>query len=377
MAEIGAQKKKISISFLGNCFYDTRVTNLVSSFKKEGCIVSVTSFDWFIDSCGYYKNGIKVFKLKKGRIRILFYLSFAFKLIRELIKSDADIFLAEDVYTLPFVTLIGKLKKGKIIYNSRELYAFIGGLRNRPVIQFMVKTIEKFFIKKVDLVLTTGEMDSQFLEKFYSINNTLVLRNVPMMQKPSEKVDFRKMFNIPPDKVIMLYQGVLLNGRGITMILKAMPYIPDAVFIILGGGEQRKNFENIGRELNIDERVFFTGAIDQEKLINYTAGADFGLAIIENISISYFHALPHKIFEYIMADLPVLASDLPQMKKIVEMYNVGAVINAGKEECLVNKLKEWVENPSLLDEFRMNCRRAAEELNWQSEFDRCKNRILE
>jgi glycosyltransferase involved in cell wall biosynthesis len=369
--------KKISISLLGNYFYDTRVTNLSASLKSEGCEVKVNSFEWFISGTEYFNDGIKMFRLKKGKISLFFYISFAYKLTRELLKSKEDIYLAEDIYSLPFVTIVGKWKKGKIVYNSRELYAFIGGLKNRPVIQYMVKTIERFFIKRVDLVLTTGEMDSEFLEKFYGISNTLVLRNIPLLNKASQKIDYRKMFNIGPDMVIMLYQGVLLNGRGVKLILNAMVNVPKSVLVLLGEGAQRKNFEDLSRTLNISDRVFFAGAIDQKELINYTAGADFGLAVIENISVSYYHALPNKLFEYIMADLPVLSSDLPQMKKVIEQYDVGVSIDIEHTENLTKILNEWAENPSFLKKYKDNCKAAVKELNWQAEFNKCKERILE
>lgn len=363
---------KVFISFLGNCFYDTRVTNLSASLKGEGCTVSIVSFDWLNSNIPYAENGIKIFKLKRGKVNILFYLSFAYRLITELIKSKDDIYFAEDVYSLPFVTIIGKIKRGKIIYNSRELYAFIGGLANRPVIQFLIKTIENFFIRRVDLVLTTGEMDSEFLEKFYGIRDTLVLRNLPQIQKPSRIVDLREMFNISTDKTILLYQGVIQGGRGIKLLLHAMAHIPKAAFVILGEGEKRTYYEKLCEELNIADKVFFTGVINQKELINYTAGGDIGLAIIENISISYYHALPHKIFEYIMADLPVLASNLPQMKKVIDHYKVGETLAIEQDDNLVKVINKLIENPILLAEYKKNCAAAVKELNWQVEFEKCK-----
>lgn len=370
-------RKKIFIAFLGNAFHDSRIVNLTNSLKVDGCSVSVISFDWFISSKNYSDDEIKVFRLTKGKFSLLFYLHFALILIRELLRSKSDIYFAEDLYTLPFVTTIAKLKGAKVYYNSRELYAFLGGLRNRPLLQSLVKRIEEFFIKKVDLVLTTGEMDSAFLEKFYGIKNTLVIRNIPLFQKPSAKVDFRKIYGISDEKLILLYQGVLLEGRGVPLIMKAMLELPQTVLIILGDGEQKNNFQKFADELHISDRIIFAGTINQKELINYTTGADAGLSLIENISVSYYHALPNKLFEYIMAGLPVLCSDLPQMKMIVDKYQVGESINIGLEDNIYTALKRWVENPGLLIKYRMNCVRAAEELNWQSEYNLIRPILLD
>ena len=371
------RNKKICIAFLGNALHDSRIVNLTNSLKTDGCSVSVISFDWFISSKNYFDDEIKIFRLVKGNFSLLFYLRFATILILELLRTKSDIYFAEDLYALPFVTTIAKLKGAKVYYNSRELYAFLGGLRNRPFLQSVVKQIEKFFIKKVDLVLTTGEMDSAFLEKFYGIANTLVIRNIPLYQAPSSKIDFRKMYGIEKDKLILLYQGVLLEGRGVPSILRAMARLPRTVLIMLGDGEQKSNFQKLADDLNVADRVIFAGTISQKELINYTAGADAGLSLIENISVSYYHALPNKLFEYIMAGLPVLCSDLPQMKKIVDGYRVGESINITSGETIYTTLKKWSESNSLLESYKENCKKAAGELNWQEEYKRARMRLLD
>jgi glycosyltransferase involved in cell wall biosynthesis len=371
------RQKKVCIAFLGNALHDSRIVNLSNSLKNDNCQVSVIAFDWFISSKNYSDETFLVFKLTKSKIRIFFYLKFALILIRELIKAKVGIYFAEDLYTLPFVATIAKFKKSKVMYNSRELYAFLGGLRNRPIIQSLIRNIESYFIRRVDVVLTTGEMDSQFIEKYYAIKDTVVIRNIPLFQKPKQKIDFRKMFGIGSDKVILLYQGVLLNGRGMPQILRAVAKLLSTNLVVVGEGEQREYFKRLAEELKISDRVFFTGSIDQKELINYTAGADIGLCLIENISVSYFHALPNKLFEYIMAGIPVLVSDLPQMKKIVEKYKVGESINISIEGNITSTLERWIDDPDLLETFRKNCVLASQELNWQEEYRKTRNILLD
>lgn len=368
-------QKKICIAFLGNALHDSRIVNLTNSLKDDNCEVKVISFDWFISNQEYHDKIFSIYKLEK-KSSILFYLKFSFILVKELLKTRSDIYFAEDFYTLPFVTIIAKLKRGKIYYNSRELYAFIGGLRNRPFIQSLVKTIEQFFIKKVNLVLTTGEMDSHFLENYYGIKNTLVIRNIPLLRYPDSRMDFRKKYDLPSNSFILLYQGVLLEGRGIPLVLKAMKELPETFLIILGDGEQKNNFIKLADQYNLANRVIFAGTINQNDLVNYTAGADLGLTLIENISVSYYHALPNKLFEYIMAGLPVLSSDLPQMKRIVDTYQVGEAININDEKNIIKTILKLVENRELLKKYQDNCLRAAMELNWQEEYKKVRAKLL-
>ncbi|MFA7289613.1 MAG: glycosyltransferase [Melioribacteraceae bacterium] len=363
--------KRICIAFLGNAYHDSRITNLCDSLKEDGFSVSVISFDWRTISENQFHKDIKIFKLDRSN-RISFYLHFGYLLFKELIKSDASVIFAEDIYTLPIVTLIAKMKNAKIVYNSRELYAFIGGLSKRPFIQYLVKSIESTFINLADLILTTGEMDSAFLEKFYGLPKTLVIRNIPLYQKPQFTVNLHAMYDIPTNYKILLYQGVLIGGRGIPIVIKAISEIKNVYLLLLGDGESKRYFEEIAHENDVSDRVIFAGTISQKDLINYTASADIGIALIENISVSYYHALPNKLFEYIMAGLPVLSCPLPQMKKIVEEYNAGIIADPDNEDEVISGIKKLLESDEVIRSYKTNCNKAALELNWQKEFERAK-----
>lgn len=370
--------KKICIAYLGNPFHDTRITNLKSSLEENKHEVNIIGFDWTTPDFKTYRDkNIVVYKLTKTKISILFYAAFKIQLLKELFKTKADLFFAEDIYTLPFVKFRTFFNKAKVYYNSRELYAFLGGLRNRKVIQTILTQIEKVFIHHVNLVLTTGEMDSEFLHKFYGISNTLVLRNLPKLKSPNEKIDLRKKLSLPPETRILLYQGVLLDGRGIELVIKNLPKIKNSVFVILGAGEKREKWEKLAEEINVKNRVFFLGNISQDKLINYTASADLGVCLIENISVSYYHALPNKLFEYIMAGLPVISSALPQMKKIVEDYEVGEYIDLDKDQNISSVINSMLENENKLKLYKKNCTEASKELNWDVEFGKVKELLLD
>ena len=372
-----ASHKKICIASICNPLLDTRITNMSNSLREDGFDVSVIGFDWYLKSKSSVEKNLKVFSLNRDAPSILFYLKFAYILFRELLFTPADIYFAEDIQTLPIVTIIAKIRKAKVIYNSREIYAFIGGLRNKPALQRIITSVERFFIKKVDIVLTTGDLDSEFLQKFYNIQNTVTVRNIPQYQKPAFVFDFRKKYNIDESKLILLYQGIIVDGRGIVPALQAMRELPNTFLILLGDGPQKYNFQKLAEENGIQNRVVFAGAYTQNELGSYTAGADVGLTLIENISISYYHALPNKLFEYIMAEIPVLSSNLPQMKKVVEQYQVGKVVNVENVNEIIDALKNWSEDKKSLTEFHQNCALASKELNWSIEYQLFKKGIAD
>lgn len=367
------KQKKICIAGICNPQLDTRVTNISNSLKDDGYKVTVIGFDWYLNEGDKSENGTKIFSLDRKKPSIFFYLKFVSILLRQLIEARADLYFAEDIQSLPVVVIVAKIFNAKIIYNSREIYAFIGGLRNKPLLQKIITIIERYFIKKVDLVLTTGEMDTEFLKDFYKIENIITVRNVPLYKKPESFFDFRKKYNIADDILIILYQGIIVDGRGIVPAITALQHVPNAVLILLGDGPNKNEYERLATQLGISNRIIFAGAFKQSELSSYTAGADVGITLIENISVSYYYALPNKLFEYIMADLPVLSSSLPQMKKIVEQYNVGKVVNIEESNQLVGVLKEWASDKKLLKPLKENCSAASKVLNWQKEYQRFKN----
>lgn len=373
MNGINMKSKSVCIAFLGNALNDTRVSNLAASLIAQGNQVNVISFDWTTPDFQTITGNTTVYKLDKTGSSIKYYLKFLRLLSKSLSKMNSDIFVAEDVYTLPVVTFYAKLKRKRVYYNCRELYPFLAGLRNKKIVQNIIRTVERFFIRKVDLVLTTGEMDAQFIEQYYKITNVVVLRNLPRNYTPNAEINIKAKLSIPENSRILLYQGVLLEGRGLAKSIKAIKNISNAHLVILGEGVERNNLEKLAAELEISGRVHFLGTINQSELVNYTVEADIGLSLIENISLSYYYALPNKLFEYIASAVPVICSDMPQMKLIIDKYKVGKCISLDSGECLESKIRQMIDDQDLLREYSENAKEASKELNWDVEFEKVKS----
>ncbi|MCP5063880.1 MAG: glycosyltransferase family 4 protein [Ignavibacteriae bacterium] len=364
--------KIIVIAFLGNAYHDSRVVNLIDSLKQENFQVKTISFDWKTKDLKTQLGETSIYKLDKSSTSISFYFNFFFLLIKNLLKHKAQIYFAEDIYTLPIVYFFAKLNKAKVFYNSREIYAHLAGLRNKGLVQSIIARVERSFIYKVDSVLVTGQMDAEYLEEAYGIKNLVVIRNLPKYTNEIKSVDLRTKLSISKEEKIILYQGVVLEGRGILYLIKLLDKINNAHFVIVGDGEFRKEFEKYANESTVKNRVHFIGAVKHEELINYTSNADIGISLIENISISYYYALPNKLFEYIMAGVPILSSKLPQMEKVVSEYKVGQCVDMTNEDEVVQTLNEMLSNDEMLNEYSANCKKAAKELNWEAEFEKIK-----
>lgn len=361
--------KKITIGFLGNINYDTRTNNFFTSLKSSGCDVRFIGFDWLTENFNSISsNNISVTKLIKNKISVLFYLKFFFMLLSASLKSKADIYLASDFFSLPALFVAAKFLNKKLFYDSREIFTELPFHNNKPLVKRLIKIIERFIIKKTDTVFVTGEMDADYLLNLYGIN-TIVVRNLPALKK-TEPVNLHQKFKLPTDAVILLYQGIVVHGRGLEIYLKTLLKNYSFYLVILGGGEHLDYYKSLAAEMNLSDRVVFAGKIKQDDILDYTAGAFAGLSIIDNISINNYYALPNKIFEYMMSGLPVIANNLPQMKIIIEKYDIGKVLQVDDEINLEKVICEWIKDPILYQRIKENCMIASEQLNWEAEFSK-------
>jgi len=362
-----SSKNKVLITFLGNLNYDTRCKNLFNTLKVNGYEVEFLGFDWLTKDFKPVEGEITINKLHKGFLSLSFYLKFAWHIKFYLMTSRASIIFAEDIYTLPFAVIFGKLKRARVFYDSRELYGHLAGLKGKKTKQGFWRIVEKVFIKKVGHIITTGKLDSDFLIKKYKVDDPILLRNLPRYFKPKVEHNLRSLFRIEKNKKILLYQGVIHKGRGLRPTYKALKELKDYVLVIIGDGELEAYYKNLAMEMGINDQVIFAGKINQDEILSYTKTADVGLSIIENISLSYYYALPNKLFEYIMAEIPVVVSNLPQMKEVVEKHEVGMVVDLDNPDELVKAIKQLIADEDLCKKFKENCRTASQELNWENE----------
>ena len=132
-----------------------------------------------------------------------------------------------------------------------------------------------------------------------------IIRNVPKYEKPvnPEKFDKSKF-----SKTI-IFHGHFKPGRGLENLVKAMKNLLEVRLILVGGGELKQSLNLLVDNLQL-HNVEFVDYINQDLLISHAAKADIGIVMFEATSLNYSFALPNKFFEYIMAGLPVLASNI-------------------------------------------------------------------
>ena len=211
-------------------------------------------------------------------------------------------------------------------------------------------------------MLTVSSSIADLYNKEYGINVRL-LRNLPTLKKEVVEVE-----NIKNDeKKILIYQGAINVNRGIEFMIEAMKYLEDTQLYIFGKGDIFKEIEKLIIDLNLHHKVKLMGEIPLKKLYGYTLQADLGLSLEEDIGLNYRFALPNKLFDYIQAGIPVLVSNLPEMKSLVNQYQIGENIDKHEAKHIAEKIKYMLGNEDKMNFWRENAKKAATILNWENE----------
>jgi glycosyltransferase involved in cell wall biosynthesis len=293
----------------------------------------------------------------------LFYAEYNMRLFFRLLAMKVDILVSNDLDTLPAVYLASVIKKTDLVYDSHEYFTEVPELNNRPFIRKIWEKIESRILPHIRFASTVSAPIAEAYRKKYGIKME-VIRNLPF-RRPKESAPAIQLQK--KSEKIIIYQGVLNMGRGLEMAIKAMQYTENILLVIVGGGDVDEQLRELARSMGLPGKVIFTGRVTPDRLFDYTRQADLGISLEEDLGLNYRFALPNKVFDYIQAGVPVLVSDLPEVKSIVLQYGVGMVNPAKTPEELGVLFQNILEDEAKLEAWKLNLHKAAAELCWENE----------
>ncbi len=234
--------------------------------------------------------------------------------------------IAMDLFALAAASRIARRSSAPLIYDMREFYFALGPLEGKGMRQRILTAHERRHVRHVDDILVSGPLDAEVVRHTFKLAyDPFVLLNTPPYRDvvPSP---LRDRCGVEDDVCLALYQGVVHHGRGIAPILRAMPAMPDVHVAVTGDGPARVELQELAASLGVATRVSWLGAVPYEHLHAFTCGADIGLCLIEPVSMSYEYALPNKLFEYMMARVPTIVTNLPALRAHIDTYPVGECV---------------------------------------------------
>ena len=290
-------------------------------------------------------------------------------------EIPAAVYIASDLYTLPALAAASSKHGGRLVFDSRELYAHLDSTAGRPWVRGVWTTIERRYIRRADAVLTVNRSIADRLATAYGIEPPLVLHNVPARASVSRSNRLREELGLPENRRIVLYQGGLREGRGLPQLIKAVAQVPDAQLVVIGDGPFEAKAKHLAAPLG--GRARFLPFTPPDALPYYTASADLGAMLTEPLTESLRLALPNKLFEYLMAGIPVLAGRTPEVQHVVETFDIGMVVDPDDHQQLATSLQRALFNETDRARWRSNAPKALHAYAWERDAKRFQQLILD
>ena len=300
---------------------------------------------------------------KKGPV---FYFFFNLRLFFVGLINKTDLFYVNDLDTLAPMFLLSKLKKKPLIYDSHELFCEVPELKASRIKKSIWQKLEGYIIPKLQTCITVNVSIAKIYEAKYNVP-FYIIRNISDFDQsfiPKSRVQL----SLPEDKKIILLQGAGINvDRGAEELIDAMEFVQNAVLYIIGSGDVWENLkQKVSFNKSIQNKVVLINKLPKSELINYTFNADLGLSIDKNTNLNYLYSLPNKIFDYIQAEIPILASRLPEIENIILQYKIGDFIDDHNPKTIANKLNEMLYSQQL-SSYKKYLAIAKKEITWKSE----------
>ena len=360
-------RSHICFTFIGDINFDSRLLKCARTLSSNGYQVSAIIAGEKRET--REESGITVIKISvssRSTAKRRFF-SFYLKALLPSIRIRAQCYFASDLYSLPLAFIAAKICRAKLLYDSRELYSSIAALQKRRIAQRFWSAIERRIIPSVDAIFTVNDSLAEILSKQFQVSKPIILLNCPPKEEIRKSDRLRNLLSLPRGQKIILYQGGLQRGRGLFRSLSVMKKFHDAFLVILGAGNLKNKILRAIEDQNLRGRVFLLEAVPVRDLLHYTASADLGLCLIENYGVSYYYSLPNKIFEYMAAGIPVVASNFPEITRFVNSNRVGLTVDPENEEEIVNAIGRILSDADFISTLVKNCKETAKRYNWENE----------
>ena len=310
-------------------------------------------------------EGVQIIGVAKAKGRLERMFSLARKVTKTALAQQADSYHFHDPELLPHTGILLRKQK-KVVYDAHEdlpkqLVAkpYLKSWQ-KPLVSMAANWLLRWFIPKLSGVVVATESIGNY---FAELNKNVVLaRNYPLLYEGNQFVgSARKDSSI-------CYVGGISEARGIFDLLDAM-LLTNGLYLNLAGSFHSAAEEARAKAHPAWDRVQFHGQLGRKDLGTVLAVSQLGICVLHPLP-NHIESLPIKLFEYMQAGLPVIASDFPLWRQIVTENKCGVCVVPNNPQALANAIQQLIATPSDLFTFGSNGKKAIlERLNWEKEFE--------
>ena len=310
----------------------------------------------------------------KSRFKPWFLAKMAGAVLRGMVvvaSTPADVYHANDDASLPGCYVAAVLRRKKLIFDAFEMPLVQVILTRRRTLCRLARGTLRLMMPRCTGVITVSPPIIDEIQRRYGGRRAVLVRNIPPYTPPllgSNRL--RERLGCPPQTRIALFQGGLQENRSLDILVRAGRYLDeDQMIVMMGWGVMQPALEALIQQEGIGDRVRILPPVPYDELLSWTASADLGLVVFDGgYSLNIQYILPNKLFEYLMAGLPVLASPLDAVAELLARYDVGTVTSSIDPTVIGRTLAAFLADKPELERMRQNALTAARsELRWDVE----------
>jgi glycosyltransferase involved in cell wall biosynthesis len=364
----------VCAAVVGDLTFDARVWKEARSLANAGYRLRLIGCKYELPASHRRSEGtIEVVEIplgtRRGRISVVGRAVTLLRLWLAVIRTPARAYHAHNVHVAPAAWISSRLRGAKLIYDGHELYGEASGGLPLPLITAPIaRIVERFMVRRSDAVFTTNLSRVEHLRERYGRESIEVLGNVPL--KVDDVVPLDPGY--PSGGPIVLYQGgVYARARAFRETLEALTKLAEVHFVIIGFGRDGdlQLVRRWANECGVMGRVHLLPPRSFDELVRTAAGASVGLVPIKANKTNHRLGDTNKLFEYLMAGLPVAASDLPEIRRVVTQGDppVGELFDPNSPTSIAEAIRRVLSDP-LYERRREEARRLAlKQFNWEIE----------
>jgi glycosyltransferase involved in cell wall biosynthesis len=286
------------------------------------------------------------------------------------VGSDT-LWIAHDLYALPITFLLAKLSGGRLVYDAVELS--MGRWLQTPgwLSRRVILAVERLCRRAECVLAGSPYLSEELAARHPRVRPVLFLNAHDSISREAASDYLRTATAQPPDTTIVLFLGAITRGRGLDQIVKAVAHLSEGIHLVMMGsnaaGPPGAELRELATELAIADRITILDPVPQDQIVWAASSADIGISPASRELGNGRYNLNNKLFQYIAAGLPVLASNVEGVGRFALSEQIGDVFDERDPRSIAECINKTVADPARLAEIRARLPAVAKKYSWEAQ----------